>query len=199
MSILTLLLIALGVSADAFAVSVGKGLGMRRFHARTALAIAVSFGLAQALMPLLGWLLGSQLERFITQLDHWIAFGLLAAVGGKMLREAFADEQDVENQGRAPTDATGSSRVLIAPRELLVLSVATSIDALAVGISLAFLDVNIVAAATLIGVVTALLSLAGVVIGQRAGARFRRPAEVVGGLVLIGIGLKILFDHLGAG
>ena len=198
MSILTLLLIALGVSADAFAVSVGKGLGMPRFHARTAITIAASFGAAQALMPLLGWLLGTQLEQFITEIDHWVAFGLLAAVGGKMLREALADKQTLDDQRPATAVATRSSRTLIAPRELLVLSVATSIDALAVGIGLAFLDVNIVAAVALIGAVTALLSLAGVAIGLRAGARFRRPAEVAGGLVLIAIGVKILLDHLGA-
>jgi putative Mn2+ efflux pump MntP len=193
-SILTLLLIALGVSADAFAVAIGKGLSMRTFHARTALILAVCFGAAQALMPLLGWLLGTQLEQLITEVDHWIAFGLLAAVGAKMLHEALADAEGEDPGSSAGTDRTTT---LIAPKELVVLSVATSIDALAVGISLAFIDVSITQAVLLIGSVTFLLTFAGVAVGQRVGAQFRKPAEVAGGLVLIGIGVKILFDHLG--
>ncbi len=192
MSTVTLLIIALGVSADAFAVAVGKGLSMPRLHLRTAASIAIAFGLAQALMPLFGWLLGTQLEQFITPVDHWVAFGLLALVGGRMLREALRSED-------LPGEGTGSSNVvmLVSPRELLVLAVATSIDALAVGISLALVEVNIVAAVILIGAVTCALSLAGVALGQRAGARFRGPAEIAGGLVLIGMGVKILLDGLG--
>ncbi len=192
MSTVTLLIIALGVSADAFAVAVGKGLSMPRLHLRTAASIAIAFGLAQALMPLFGWLLGTQLEQFITPVDHWVAFGLLALVGGRMLREALRSE-DLPDQG------TGASNVvmLVSPRELLVLAVATSIDALAVGISLALVEVNIVAAVIVIGAVTCALSFAGVALGQRAGARFRGPAEIAGGLVLIGIGVKILLDGLG--
>ncbi len=188
MPLATLLLIAFGVSADAFAVAVGKGLGMRRLQLRTAATLAVAFGLAQGLMPVLGWLLGTQLADAIVELDHWIAFGLLAFVGARMVREALRSDR-----GDDPAPGAGGLQV----RELLLLSVATSIDALAVGISFAFLDVSILAAASLIGGVTLVLSFAGVVIGQRAGARFRRPAEVAGGLVLIGIGLKILLDHLG--
>ena len=187
MSPLTLLVIAVGVSADAFAVAVGKGLAMRRLDGRAAVRLAVAFGLAQALMPVLGWLLGSQLAHYITSIDHWVAFVLLAAVGGRMLRGAWTTrDEDVE-----PEDAP-----LVGRRELLVLSVATSIDALAVGISFAFMDVDIVAAAVVIGVVTLVLSLLGVVVGQRAGARFRGPAEAVGGVVLIGIGTRILLSHL---
>lgn len=195
MSVFTLFLIALGVSADAFAVAIGKGLSMRTFHARTALILAVCFGAAQALMPLLGWLLGTQLEQLITEVDHWIAFGLLAAVGAKMLREALADA-DVEGEDPGSSAGTGRTTTLIAPKEFVVLSVATSIDALAVGISLAFIDVSITQAVLLIGAVTFLLTFAGVAVGQRVGAKFRKPAEVAGGLVLIGIGVKILFDHL---
>jgi putative Mn2+ efflux pump MntP len=192
MSTVTLLIIALGVSADAFAVAVGKGLSMPRLHLRTAASIAIAFGLAQALMPLFGWLLGTQLEQFITPVDHWVAFGLLALVGGRMLREALRSED-------LPGEGTGASKVvmLVSPRELLVLAVATSIDALAVGISLALVEVNIVAAVIAIGAVTCALSFAGVALGQRAGARFRGPAEIAGGLVLIGIGVKILLDGLG--
>lgn len=192
MSTVTLLIIALGVSADAFAVAVGKGLGMPRLHLRTAASIAIAFGLAQALMPLFGWLLGTQLDQFITPVDHWVAFGLLALVGGRMLREALRPED-------LPGEGTGASNVvtLVSPRELLVLAVATSIDALAVGISLALVEVNIVAAVIVIGAVTGVLSFAGVALGQRAGARFRGPAEIAGGLVLVGIGVKILLDGLG--
>jgi putative Mn2+ efflux pump MntP len=186
MSVWTLLLVALGVSADAFAVALGKGLHLRRLSVRDAGAIAVSFGLFQGLMPVLGWLLGSGLRGYITEIDHWVAFGLLAAIGGRMLHEALDpgrdDDEDEDHIGL---------------RELLVLSVATSIDALAVGISFAFLDVSIVLAAVIIALVTAVLSLAAVVIGHRAGVRFRGPAEIAGGLILIFIGVRILLDHLG--
>ena len=186
MSAWTLLLIALGVSADAFAVALGKGLHLRRLAARDALAIAGTFGLFQALMPVLGWLVGSSLEDYITEVDHWVAFGLLALVGGKMLHEALSPGEDDEED----EDHVGL-------RELLVLGLATSVDALAVGVSFAFLDVDVLAAAVVIGVVTLLVSLAGVVVGHRAGVRFRGPAEVAGGVVLILIGVRILLDHLG--
>ncbi len=194
MSLTTLLLIAVGLSADAFAVAVGKGLTMRRLHLRTAVLLGLAFGLAQALMPVIGWLLGSQLERYVTSVDHWIAFGLLALVGGTMLRDAVTGGDD-DPAEPTPSASTGQPTTHVAPRELAVLAVATSIDALAVGISFALLEVSIVAAAVVIGVVTFVLSVAGVAIGQRAGARFRRPAAIAGGLVLIGIGVHILLDH----
>ena len=183
MSLITLLLVAVGLSADAFAVALGKGLGTTRLRWRSALSLAVAFGVAQALMPLVEWLLGSQLARWISSLDHWVAFALLGVVGGKMLRDAWAGD-DAE-----PADG-------LSWREVLVLSVATSIDALAVGIGFAFLEVDVLAAAALIGVTTLLLSLAGVVLGSRVGARARRPAEAAGGVVLIGIGTRILLTHL---
>lgn len=186
MSLLTLFLVSLGVSADAFAVALGKGLQMRRLCVGDALAIAVTFGVFQALMPLLGWLLGTSLRDYITEIDHWIAFGLLAAIGGKMLWEAFQADEEGE-----------ASDLGLPLSELLLLGVATSIDALAVGISLAFLEVSIVGAVVAIGVITFAVSLAGVVIGHRAGVRFRRPAEIAGGLILILIGLRILLTHLG--
>lgn len=185
MTYVNTVLIALGVSADAFAVALGRGLTMRRLFYRDAALIAITFGLFQAAMPLIGWLLGSQLEQFIAPVDHWIAFALLAAVGGKLLWDAFhGDEEKREGDGR------------ISPRQLLVLAFATSIDALAVGIGLAIIEVPILPAIAIIGVTTAVLSFGGVLLGHRAGVRFRTPAEVVGGLVLIGIGTKILFDHL---
>jgi putative Mn2+ efflux pump MntP len=186
MSFWALLLIAVGVSADAFAVALGKGLHMRSFNLRHALVIALTFGAFQAVMPLVGWLLGTRFADSVESVDHWVAFGLLALIGAKMLWEAVRPGEDRE----VDTDSLDL-------RELGVLAVATSVDALAVGISLAFLDVSIGGAATLIGVVTAVVAFAGVVLGRRVGARFGRPAEVFGGLVLIGIGTKILLEHTG--
>lgn len=187
MSLWALVLIALGVSADAFAVALGKGLHMRKLDLRQAAVIALTFGLFQGLMPLIGWFLGSRLQGSISEFDHWIAFGLLALIGGKMLWEAFTSQPEVGDH-----DQDRLSR-----RELLILAVATSIDALAVGVTLALVSVNIAAAAVLIGVVTMVLSFVGVVIGFRAGVRFRGPAEIAGGAILILIGLRILLDHLG--
>lgn len=186
MSFWTLSLIALGVSADAFAVALTKGLHMRRFNLRHALVIAATFGVFQAAMPLIGWLLASQFARYITGVDHWIAFILLALIGGKMIWEAFSPADDTE----ADTDKLNIKR-------LLILAVATSIDALAVGITLAFIPVSITGAIALIGATTFLFAFLGVVIGRRVGARFGKPAEIIGGLILILIGSRILLDHLG--
>lgn len=185
MALWSVLLVALGVSADAFAVALGKGLHMRRFNPRNALIIAATFGVFQAVMPVIGWLLGTQFAPYITGVDHWIAFALLALIGGKMLWEAFSNHEDREVDDRLNV------------RELLVLAVATSIDALAVGLSFAFLAISITEAAILIGVTTFVLTFAGILIGHRAGVRFRRPAEVAGGVILILIGTRILLDHLG--
>ena len=174
---------------DAFAVALCKGLGMKRINYRHALVIALFFGVFQALMPLIGWALGTQFERFITPIDHWIAFGLLAFIGGKMLVDAVRDEGCKECG-----EDVGQKLDL---RELLMLAVATSIDALAVGITFAFLHVDIAFSASVIGMTTFVISFAGVSIGNRFGARFERPATVVGGVVLILIGVKILLEHLG--
>jgi putative Mn2+ efflux pump MntP len=184
----SLALIALGVSADAFAVALGRGLHMRRFDYRSAALVAVTFGVFQGAMPLIGWLLASAFAREIVAVDHWIAFGLLALVGGKMLYEAFSADED---------DEPDIERIHL--RQLLVLALATSIDALAVGISFAFLEVSILGAAGLIALVTLVVSFLGVVLGHRAGARLGRPAEVVGGVILILIGVSILVEHLSAG
>lgn len=182
MSVLNLIVVAVGVSADAFAVSLTQGVRVRRGVHRRALVLALAFGLAQAVMPLVGWLLGSQLAAFIAPVDHWVAFGLLLLIGAKMLGEAFRGGED---------EARGGLRW----RELLGLALATSVDALAVGLSFAFLDVPILPAVALVGVVTSVLTYAGVLLGHRAGTRFQTPAEIVGGLVLIGIGVKILLEH----
>ncbi|MET0990092.1 MAG: manganese efflux pump MntP family protein [Glaciihabitans sp.] len=186
MTFWALFLIALGVSADAFAVALTKGVHMRRFNLRHAIVIALTFGLFQAVMPVIGWLVGTQFARYITEFDHWVAFGLLAVVGGKMLWEAFSSHEDTERDSDT-----------LDVRQLVLLAVATSIDALAVGITFAFVPVSIGGAATLIGVTTAVFALAGVIIGRRVGARFGKPAEIVGGVVLILIGTRILWEHLG--
>lgn len=183
MSVLNLIVVAVGVSADAFAVSLTQGVRVRQRLHRQALVLALAFGLAQAVMPFVGWLLGSQLHAFIAPVDHWVAFGLLLLIGGKMLWEAFRPGGDEEERG------------MLRWRELLGLALATSVDALAVGLSFAFLGVDIVPAIILIGLVTAVLTYAGVLLGHRVGTRFQTPAEIVGGLVLIGIGVKILLEH----
>lgn len=183
-----LFLIGVGLSMDAFAVSICKGLGMSRLNMRQAAVISLFFGGFQALMPLIGWALGSQLTDFIAPIDHWIAFGLLAFVGGKMLWDAFhEDDEDEGVQADEKLDL----------KELLMLAIATSIDALAVGITFAFLQVAIVPSITIIGLTTFVISFAGVAVGHFFGARFEKPATIVGGVVLILIGVKILLEHLG--
>lgn len=188
MGIVEQLLIAVGLSMDAFAVSICRGLGMKRLNLRTAAVLALFFGGFQALMPFIGWALGSQFMWLIEPVDHWVAFALLAFIGGKMLWEAFHEED--EDCGCEDT-----SRIDL--REFLVLAVATSIDALAAGISFAALSVDIVPTVALIGVITFGLSFAGVAVGHFFGARYEKPASVVGGVVLILIGLKVLLEHLG--
>lgn len=184
-----LVLIAVGLSMDAFAVSLCKGLCMKKLQWSHALIIALFFGAFQAAMPLIGWLLGTQFERYITPVDHWIAFALLGYIGGKMLWDAFHEKESA--------DESCDIEPKLDMKELLTLSVATSIDALAVGITFAFLQMDILPAVCLIGVITFALSLVGVVIGNRFGARFQKKAEITGGVVLIAIGLKILLEHLG--
>ncbi len=187
MGFFELFLIAVGLSMDAFAVSICKGLKMQRFNVRHAGVIALAFGGFQALMPVIGWFLGKQFESYITGIDHWIAFALLAVIGGKMAVESFKKEEEDSSKENEKLDV----------KELLVLAVATSIDALAVGITFAFLQVSIVPAVSLIGVITFVLSAVGVFIGHKFGAKFKSKAELAGGIILILIGLKILLEHLG--
>lgn len=189
MGFIELFLIGVGLSMDAFAVSICKGLGMKRLNMKQALVIGLFFGGLQALMPFLGWALGTQLADFITPIDHWIAFILLAIIGGKMLLDAIrgGDEEDAGEPKDTSLDF----------KELLMLAIATSIDALAVGITFAFLGVNIVWAMVIIGVTTLVLSVIGVAVGHAFGARYEKGATIVGGVVLILIGCKILLEHLG--
>ena len=188
MSLLELFLLAVGLSMDAFAVSVCKGLSVRRGSMKQALTVGIWFGGFQALMPFLGYLLGITFSSLITSIDHWIAFILLAFIGGKMLWEAYTEDEDEGDDKDAEKIDLG---------EYLILAIATSIDALAVGISFAALSVDIVPAVSLIGITTFIFSVAGVAIGHTFGARYEKPATVVGGVVLILIGLKILLEHLG--
>ncbi|MBB3170526.1 manganese efflux pump MntP [Parvibacter caecicola] len=190
MGIAAIFLTGVGLSMDAFAVAVCKGLGMSRVNWGRALVIALFFGAFQAFMPVAGWALGSQFAAIVTPVDHWIAFGLLAFIGGKMLWDAFHEEGCSEGECSAVKDAP------LQLGQLLMLAVATSIDALAVGITFAFLQVNIALAAAVIGLTAFCLSFAGVVIGNYFGAKFQKGATVAGGAVLILIGAKILCEHL---
>ena len=189
MGFIELFLVGVGLSMDAFAVSICKGLGMKRLNMKQALVIGLFFGGFQALMPFLGWALGTQLADFITPIDHWIAFILLAVIGGKMLLDAF--------RGGEEGEAGEAKDARLDMRELLMLAIATSIDALAVGITFAFLGVDIVSAIVVIGLTTFVISVAGVAVGHAFGARYEKGATIVGGVVLILIGLKILLEHLG--
>lgn len=186
MGLLELFILAVGLSMDAFAVSICKGLSVGRVRPVHMLTAGLWFGGFQALMPFLGWLLGSQFEALITNIDHWIAFVLLLIIGGNMIREALSGGE--EDEDLSPS--------LAAPG-MFLLAVATSIDALAVGVTFAFLKVKIWAAVALIGVCTFVISAVGVKIGHVFGARFKSKAELFGGVVLVLIGAKILLEHLG--
>ncbi|MGN0603639.1 MAG: manganese efflux pump MntP family protein [Oscillospiraceae bacterium] len=183
-----LFLIGVGLSMDAFAVSVCKGLNMRgKVNFKHAGVIALFFGGFQALMPLIGYFLGIGFEKYITKIDHWIAFLLLGFIGGKMIVEAIKEWNAEDKQEEDKLDI----------KELFILAVATSIDALAVGITFAFLSVNIWSAISIIGVTTFVLSIIGVVIGNKFGSRYKSKAELVGGIILVLMGIKILLEHLG--
>ncbi len=179
-----LFFIAVGLSMDAFAVSICKGLAMRKADVKSMGLVGLWFGGFQALMPVLGYLVGVQFRDAITAVDHWIAFGLLAVIGVNMIREALSGGDDDDG------DAS------LAPKGMVLLALATSIDALAVGVGFAFLSVNIAAAAGFIGAVTFALSAAGVKIGSVFGARYKSRAEITGGAILIIMGTKILVEHL---
>ncbi len=184
MGLLELFILAVGLSMDAFAVSVCKGLAMPKITVKKAAVVGIWFGGFQALMPALGYLLGSQFKNSITAIDHWIAFILLGIIGGNMIREACPGECEKENDS-------------LDIKTMFLLAVATSIDALAVGITFAFLKVNIAAAVSFIGVTTFVISAAGVKIGNIFGTKYKSKAELAGGIILILLGLKILLEHLG--
>lgn len=184
MGILEMFLIAIGLAMDAFAVSVCKGLSFKEMSWKKAIIVGVYFGIFQALMPAIGYFLGATFESLVTQIDHWIAFALLGFIGINMLREAFDKEKEDTND-----------RVDL--KTMLVLAIATSIDALAIGITFAFLKVKVLLATLLIGIITFGLSIMGVKIGNKFGNKYERKAEATGGIILILMGLKILLEHLG--
>lgn len=185
MTLFELFLIGIGLSMDAFAVAICKGLSMQKIDKKGTVSIGLAFGSFQALMPLIGYLLGSRFASYIESVDHWVAFLLLAFIGCNMIKESREEAEEEEA-------FTG-----IELKELLILAVATSIDALAVGVTFAFLGVSIVEAITIIGCTTFVLSIAGVFVGNLFGARYKSKAELTGGIILVLIGAKILFEHLG--
>lgn len=183
-----LFLIGVGLSMDAFAVAVCKGLGMKKVNKKQTFIIGLFFGGFQGLMPFLGWALGRQFEQYIVSVDHWIAFILLSFIGGKMIAEAVKgkEEEEISADKDRPLDI----------KELFLLAIATSIDALAVGITFAFLNTPIVEAVVIIAVTTFLLSVLGVYMGNLFGNKYEKKAQIAGGVILILIGLKILIEHL---
>ena len=184
MSLITLFITAVGLSMDAFAVSICKGLALKKIDLRKACLVGLWFGGFQALMPLLGYLLGSQFKQSVETIDHWIAFALLSLIGISMIKEALSKEED-------KTDDS------LSVRTMLLLAVATSIDALAVGVTYAFLQVDIIPAVSFIGIITFALSAIGVKVGNVFGVKYKSKAELTGGVILILIGVRILVEHLG--
>ena len=185
MGIVELIILAIGLAMDAFAVSICKGLAMKKTGIKECLIVGLWFGGFQALMPLIGYFLGKSFERYITAIDHWIAFVLLAIIGIIMIKESFSKEEN---------DADCS----LSPKTMVVMAIATSIDALAIGISFGVLpDVNITAAISFIGIITLVLCMVGVKIGNIFGAKYKSKAELAGGIILVLLGTKILLEHLG--
>lgn len=184
MGIFEIFILGIGLAMDAFAVSICKGLSMKKMNWKKAIIIALYFGVFQAIMPAVGFFLGSTFENFVVSIDHWIAFILLLFIGGNMIKESFSKEDENKNDS-------------IDFKSMVVLAVATSIDALAVGITFAFFYVNIVVAISIIGIVTFIISLFGVKIGNKFGDKYENKAQFIGGLILILLGIKILLEHTG--
>jgi len=184
MNIITIIFIAFGLAMDAFAISITSGITIKDLRISHAVRIATFFGLFQAVMPVIGWFVAFHLRKFVSAVDPWIAFGLLTFIGCKMVYESFESEEEKKKSN--PIDL----------HTLLLLSIATSIDALAIGISFAFLRASIVAPIIVIGTITFILSFIGVLIGDKFGQFFEKKAGIVGGVILIGIGIKILIEHL---
>lgn len=184
MEIGELIVLSLGLGMDALAVSICKGLSMKKMNWKKALIIGLYFGGFQAIMPVLGYSLSKGFENFVTSIDHWIAFILLSIIGGKMVKDAFSPE----NSENCNED--------VGFKTMIVLAIATSIDALAVGITFAFLNVNLILAIALIGSITFFLSMIGTKVGNVFGDRYENKAELLGGVILIFLGIKILLEHL---
>ena len=184
MSLLTLFITAVGLSMDAFAVAICKGLAMKKLSWKKALIIGLWFGGFQALMPTAGYLLGTRFESYVTAIDHWIAFVLLVLIGANMVKESFSKEEESSNDS-------------VDFKTMFLLAIATRIEALAVGVTYAFLQVRIVPAVSFIGIITFTLSIVGVKIGNVFGLKYKSKAELTGGIILIVMGIKILLEHLG--
>lgn len=184
MGVLELLVLSVGLAMDAFAVSVCKGISMKKMNWKKAIIIGLYFGGFQALMPTIGYFLGAAFQSLITSIDHWIAFILLGIIGGGMIKESFGDDEENRNDD-------------VSFKTMIVLAIATSIDALAIGITFAFLNVNLVLAISLIGIITFILSVFGTKIGNRFGDKYEKKAEFLGGVILVLLGIKILLEHLG--
>ena len=184
MGIIEIVLIGLSLAMDAFAVSICKGLSMKKMNWKSAIIISLYFGIFQAFMPVVGYFLGSTFESYVTNIDHWIAFILLSLIGGNMIKESFDSEDKKKNDK-------------IDFKTMIVLAIATSIDALAIGITFAFFEVNLLLSISIIGIITFLLSIIGVKIGNKFGDKYQNKAEFVSGLILVLLGIKILLEHLG--
>ena len=183
MGIVEITLLGIGLAMDAFAVSICKGLSMKKMNWKNTIIIALYFGIFQALMPVIGYFLGTTFEGLVTKFDHWIAFALLLAIGGSMIKEAFSKDEENKNDK-------------VDFKTMSVLALATSIDALAVGITFAFFEVNVLLAVTIIGLITFIISIIGVKIGNGFGDKYQSKAELMGGIILILLGIKILLEHL---
>ena len=183
MGIVELVILSIGLAMDAFAVAICKGLSIVKMSWKNAIIVGLYFGIFQAIMPIFGYILGIRFQNYITNIDHWIAFVLLATIGINMIKEALSTEKEEENDS-------------LKFKDMLILSIATSIDALAIGITFAFLNVNIVLSASLIGIITFLISMLGVKIGNVFGRKYEKKAQLTGGIILILLGIKILLEHL---
>lgn len=184
MGVVELIILSIGLAMDACAVSICKGISFKKMEWKKAIIIGLWFGAFQALMPLIGYMLGSTFEEVVKNIDHWLAFILLLGIGANMIKEAFSKDTEDENDD-------------ISAKSMFVLAVATSIDALAVGITFAFFKVNILLAITLIGITTFILSVIGTKIGNKFGNKYKSKAEIAGGIILILLGIKILLEHMG--
>lgn len=204
MNIITIVLTAIALSMDAFAVSVTKGMALKNLTKGIAIRIALFFGVFQAAMPLIGWMLGISFQGYIKAIDHWIALILLSILGGKMIYEFYENRKEVniekeedESEVNTTLEEDEKNRIELSDRELITLAIATSIDALAIGISFAFLNVNIASSSIIIGLITFLVCFIGVIVGKKIGGIFKDYAELIGGIILILIGINIFNEHTG--
>ena len=204
MNIITIILTGFALAMDAFAVSVTKGMTLKNLTKKMAIKIALFFGVFQAAMPLIGWLLGISFQGYIQAIDHWIALILLSILGGKMIYEFYENRKESANEGNeivseisTTLDAEENNKSELSNKELTTLAIATSIDALAIGVSFAFLNVNILSSSLIIGIITFVVCFIGVIAGKKIGGIFKDYAELVGGIILIIIGINIFNEHTG--